>query len=79
MFGCVLCLRSVLQSLFARSVLLSVTHSADNHMHKTHINNRRWGGYALYLFSSSEGRDAFVSSTPEALPIEPYIASGPQY
>lgn len=32
-----------------------------------------WGGYALYLFESSEDRDAFVCSATNNRPIEPYI------
>jgi cytidyltransferase-like protein len=31
-----------------------------------------FGGYALYLFRTVEGRDKFLSSTPEARLIEPY-------
>lgn len=32
-----------------------------------------WGGYAVYLFSSPEQRDKFVSNRPLAKAIEPYI------
>ncbi|MFO8026694.1 MAG: adenylyltransferase/cytidyltransferase family protein [Opitutales bacterium] len=32
-----------------------------------------WGGYALYLFGTSEDRDAFVCSATNNRPIEPYI------
>jgi hypothetical protein len=32
-----------------------------------------WGGYALYLFHSTEDRDAFVASANCNRPIEPYI------
>lgn len=32
-----------------------------------------WGGYALYLFASSEDRDQFVCSANNNRPIEPYI------
>ncbi len=32
-----------------------------------------WGGYALYLFHSTEDRDAFVASANCNCPIEPYI------
>ena len=32
-----------------------------------------WGGYAVYLFSSLEQRDNFVSNRPLAKAIEPYI------
>ena len=31
-----------------------------------------FGGYALYLFASTKGREGFLASTPEARAIEPY-------
>ncbi|MEC8279146.1 MAG: adenylyltransferase/cytidyltransferase family protein [Verrucomicrobiota bacterium] len=32
-----------------------------------------WGGYAVYLFDNTKGRDAFVASAKCNRPIEPYI------
>jgi glycerol-3-phosphate cytidylyltransferase-like family protein len=32
-----------------------------------------WGGYALYLFRNSGERDGFVSGSPQAAAIEPYM------
>lgn len=36
-----------------------------------------FGGYALYLFGGPAHRDAFVSGTPAARPVEPYLRSVP--
>ena len=32
-----------------------------------------WGGYALYLFSSTKDRDNFVEKYPQTLAVEPFI------
>jgi hypothetical protein len=36
-----------------------------------------YGGYALYLFASQADRDEFVSLTPEALAVEPFLRAYP--